>query len=64
MAASEPTDPRVIADGLNARKLAKEREWSERRPQPRPTEDVQRQARAVLVNGIAPATKPQKQDTA
>jgi hypothetical protein len=65
MAANESTDPRVIADGLNARKLAKQREWAERAPQPRPTEAIQRAARAVLVAGIAPATKPQKdqQDT-
>jgi hypothetical protein len=66
MAANEPTDPGVIAKGLNEYRQAKQRQWAERHPQPRPTEDAQRAARAVLVAGIAPATKPQRdqQDTA
>ena len=62
---SPNSDPQVIAAGLEAYRQAKQRQFAERAPQPRPNEHVQRHARAVLVNGIAPATKPQKeQDTA
>lgn len=65
MAANEPTDSKVQAEGLNEYRLAKQRQFAERAEQQRPNTDVQRAARAVLVAGIPPATKPQKdQDTA
>jgi hypothetical protein len=60
MAANESTDPRVIAAGLEAYRVAKQREFAERAEQRRPNTEVQRQARAVLVAGIPPATKPEK----
>ncbi len=66
MAANESTDPQVIAAGLDEYRLAKQKQFAERAPQPRPNEAVQRHARAVLVAGIPPATKPQndQQDSA
>ena len=64
MAANESTDPRVIAAGLEAYRVAKQKEFAERAEQQRPNTDVQRQARAVLVAGIAAGRKDLKQDTA
>ncbi len=66
MAANESTDPHVIAAGLDEYRKAKIKQFAERVAQQHPNGAVQRQARVVLVAGIAPATKPQKdqQDTA